>query len=326
MSIRQPFPPHGWRRFRATLLGRLLTRLAWGAFTLLCTALIIFLLLHLSGDPAQMIAGEKADQETVERIRRELGLDRPVPIQFARYIGRVCQGDLGSSTFYEQPVIDLLLARLPYTTWLALGGLVVWVGVGVPIGVWTSQHRGRWPDKLMLIVAVVTYSIPTFWLGRMMQYQFAYDWRLFPVGSIGSFWHLCLPSLTLGLAGVGYYMRLIHTNMLEVLPTEYIRTARAKGLPERVVIWKHAFRNAMLPLVTVLGLDTARLFGGVVFTEAVFSWPGLGSQVVAAIFTLDIPLVMGTVLFSAALVIVANIIVDLLYQWLDPRIGEGAAG
>lgn len=315
-----------WRRFRRSLLGRLLSRALWGAFTLLCTAAIILLLLHLSGDPAKMYAGEKADAETVERIRVQLGFDRPLHEQYARYVWRAAHGNLGRSTFYEQDVTALLLARLPYTSALALGGLLVWVGLGVPIGVWTAQHRGKLPDRAMLVVAVLTYSIPVFWLGRMLQYQLAYRWPLFPVGSVGSAAHVLLPAFTLGLAGVGYYMRLVHTNMVEVLPSEFIRTARAKGVPERAVVWKHAFRCAMLPLVTVLGLDTARLLGGVVFTEAVFSWPGLGSQVVAAVFNLDIPLVMGTVMFSAALVVVANIVVDLLYRWLDPRIrDEGGA-
>lgn len=304
------------------LLRHLAARLGWGAVTLLGTALIVFMLLHLSGDPAKMYAGEKADEATVERIRHELGFDRPLPVQFLRYVGRAARGDLGTSTFYREPVTAMLLRRLPATTALALAGLAFWVGLGVPIGVYTATQPNGAADRAALLFAVVTYSLPTFWLGRMLQHQFAYVHPWFPVGSTGTPAHLVLPALTLGLAGVGYYMRLVHTNMVEVLPSEYVRTARAKGLPETVVLWKHAFRNALLPVVTVLGLDAARLLGGVVFTEMVFAWPGIGSQAVQAIFNLDIPVVMGTVLFTATLVVAANIVVDLLYLWLDPRLRD----
>jgi peptide/nickel transport system permease protein len=309
----------------ARLVSRLGQRLAWGVVTLLGTAAIVFGLVHIGGDPAVVYAGEKADQATVERIRHEMGFDRPLPVQFVRYLGRVLHGDLGRSTFYDEPVSEMLLRRLPATTELALGGLLVWVGLGVPMGILTATRRGTWVDHTAMAVAVIVYSLPVFWLGRMLQHQFAYVHPWFPVGSIGSPAHLVLPAMTLGLAGVGYYMRLVHTNMIEVLPADYVRTARAKGLSERTVLWHHAFRNAMLPVVTVLGLDTARLLGGVVFTEAVFAWPGIGSQAVQAIFNVDLPVVMGTVLFSATLVVLANIAVDLVYQVLDPRLRDEEA-
>ncbi len=314
------------RRARArvprTLAARLAGRVGWGALTLLGTAALVFGLMHLSGDPAKLYAGEKADEATVERIRHEMGFDRPVLIQFARYVGRALRGDLGRSTMSGEPVTRMLLRRLPATAALAFAGLAVWVLVGVPVGVFTATRDGEWVDRLGLVVAVVTYSIPTFWLGRMLQHELAYRRPWFPVGGYGGAAHLVLPALTLGLAGVGYYMRLVHTNVVEVLPLDYVRTARAKGLSEPAVIWRHAFRNAMLPVVTVLGLDTAKLLGGVVFTEQVFAWPGIGSQAVQAIFSLDRPVVMGTVLMTAALVVGANLVVDLLYQWLDPRIRD----
>jgi len=310
------------RRAGRRLLGRLAARLGWGALTLLGTLILVFGLLQLSGDPAKMYAGEKADEATVERIRHELGFDRPLPEQFARYVWRACQGDLGRSTMYNEPVSAMLLRRLPATAALAAAGLAIWVLCGIPVGVYTATHAGRWQDKTWLVIAVVTYSIPTFWLARMLQHTFAYQHRWFPVGGYGTAAHLVLPALTMGLAGVGYYMRLVHTTMLEVLPAEYIRTARAKGLPEYVVVWKHAFRNALLPVVTVLGLDAAKLLGGVVFTEQVFAWPGIGSQAVAAIFNLDHPVVMGPVLLTATLVVAANVAVDLLYLWLDPRLRD----
>ncbi|MCC7491036.1 MAG: ABC transporter permease [Fimbriimonadaceae bacterium] len=309
---------------RQRRLGRqIATRLGWGALTLLGTAALLLLLLHLSGDPAKAYAGEKADEATVARIRVQMGFDRPLAVQYLRYVGRALRGDLGRSTLYDQPVAKLLWQRLPATALLAAAGLAFWVLVGVPVGIYTAVHQGRAADRLGLVVAVLSYSIPTFWLGRLLQHELA--WRLpwFPVGGYGSLAHLVLPGLTLGLAGVGYYMRLVHTSMLEVLPAEYIRTARAKGLSEWAVLWHHGFRNAMLPVVTVLGLDTARLLGGVVFTEAVFAWPGIGSQAVQAIFNLDQPLVMGTVLLTAALVVAANLVVDVLYYVLDPRIRDG---
>ena len=310
------------RLLTSPLARRLGTRLGSGAVSLLGTLVVVFGLLHLSGDPAKMYAGEKADAETVARIRHEMGFDRPLPVQFGRYVGRALQGDLGRSTVYDEPVTRMLARRLPYTAALAGAGLAVWVLLGIPVGVFTACRQGTWVDRWGLVLAVVTYSIPTFWLARLLQQEFAYRWRWFPVGSYGTPAHLVLPALTLGLAGVGYYMRLVHTTMAEVLPAEYIRTARAKGLPERTVIWHHALRNALLPVVTVLGLDAAKLLGGVVFTEEVFAWPGLGSQAVQAIFNLDYPVVMGTVLMCATLVVLANIAVDLLCGWLDPRVRE----
>lgn len=313
---------HPRRMRRGSLARRLAARLGWAAVTLLGTALLVLALLHLSGDPARMYAGEKADEETVERIRHELGFDRPFVVQYLSYVGRAVRGDLGESTMYGEPVTAMLLRRLPATALLAVAGLAVWLLLGVPVGVYTATRAGRWPDRVGLVVAVTTYSIPTFWLGRMLQHELAYRHEWLPVGGYGSAAHLVLPALTLGLAGVGYYMRLVHANMVEVLPAEFVRTARAKGLPERVVVWRHAFRNAMLPVVTVLGLDAAKLLGGVVFTEQVFAWPGIGSQAVQAIFNLDIPVVMGTVLMTAALVVFANLVVDLLYHWLDPRIRD----
>lgn len=310
--------PSSWRQ-----LGRAVgARLFWGLVTLLATAFIVFTLLNLSGDPAQAMAGEKADPETVEQIRVSMGFDRPLHVQLGRYLSRVVRGDLGESSFYRRPVAELLGQRLPFTIALAFGGLLVWVGVGVPLGVLTATRRGTWVDRTILVVSIVTYSLPTFWLGRMLQQYLAYDRPWFPVGGYGSPAHLVLPSICLGLAGVGYYARLVHTNMVEALPSDYVRTARAKGLTERVVVWRHAFRCAMLPVVTILGLDAARLLGGVVFTEAIFAWPGLGSQMVAAIPNLDIPLVLGTVLFAAALVVMSNLVVDLLYFWLDPRLRD----
>lgn len=306
------------------LLRRLATRLGWGVVSLLGTVLLVFLLLCASGDPAKAMAGEKADKATVERVRHELGFDRPKVVQLGLYLRRVARGDLGSSTFYRRPVTEMLRQRLPYTLALALGGLLVWVGVGIPLGVLTATRRGTWVDKLVLVLAVFTYSVPTFWLGRMFQHAWAYRRPWFPVGSTGSPAHLVLPALTLGLAGVGYYQRLVHTSLCEVLPAEYIRTARAKGLSESAVLWRHALRNALLPVVTVLGLDAARLLGGVVFIETIFAWPGLGSQAVQAILNLDIPVVLGTVLFSATLVVLANVVVDLLYARLDPRLRDGS--
>jgi peptide/nickel transport system permease protein len=313
---------HDWR----VLARRLATRLGWAALTLLGTVLIVFCLLHVSGDPAQTMAGEKADAAAVEQIRHEMGFDRPLPVQLGRYLWRAAHFDLGMSTVYRRPVTQLLWQRLPYTLALAAGGLLFWIGLGVPLGVWTALRRDTWVDRTCLVLAVLSLSAPTFWLGRMLQHELAYRHPWFPVGGYGSLAHLCLPSLCLGLAGVGYYMRLVHTNMLEVLPSEYVRTARAKGLGEGAVIVRHALRTALLPIVTVFGLDAARLLGGAVFTEAVFGWPGLGSQVVQAIFNLDIPLVLGTVLFTATLVVASNLVVDLVYGWLDPRVAEQGSG
>lgn len=300
---------------------RLLTRLGWAVVTLLGSSVIVFVIVHaIPADPAVTYAGPQADPETLENIREELGLDDPLWQQYLRFLGNALQGDLGRSHVTQQPVIDAILIRFPVTVALSLGGLAIWLLAGIPIGVLTAKWRDKPIDRIVLVLAMVGISLPTFWLGRMLQFHLAYRAGHFPVAGFYSWRHLILPCITLGAVGVGYYARLCHSNMVEVLNHDYIRAARAKGLSETSVLFKHALRNALIPLLTVVGMDTAALLGGVVFTETIFALPGIGSLALQAVLGMDVPMIMGTVLFAATLVVLANLSVDLLYPLIDPRI------
>lgn len=303
---------------------RILARLLWAVVTLLGTSLIVFLMAHaVPADPAAAFAGPHADRATTERIRKELGLDQPLWKQYALYVSRAARGDLGRSYVTQERITDAILTRFPTTLVLALGGLGVWLAVGIPVGVLTAKWRDTALDRAVLLLAMVGISLPAFWLGRMLQFQLAYRAGLFPVAGFYSWTHLVLPCVTLGLVGVGYYMRLIHTYMVEALSQDYVRTARAKGAAEATILFRHALPNVLIPILTVVGMDLAALLGGVVFTETIFALPGVGALAVQAVLNLDVPMIMGTVLFSAALVVAANILVDLLYGRLDPRLREG---
>lgn len=302
------------------MMQRLMKRLGWALATLIGTSLIVFLMAHaIPADPVAAFAGPQADAETRERIRKELGLDDPVWQQYFRYVGKAARGDLGRSYVTQERITDAIMTRFPTTLALSLGGMAFWLLVGIPVGVMTARWRETPFDRTVLVVAMIGISLPTFWLGRMLQFQLAYRSALFPVAGFYSWAHLILPCLTLGLVGVGWYARLVHTTMVEVLGQDYVRTARAKGKGEGSVLFRHALPNVMIPLLTAIGLDLASLLGGVVFTETVFALPGVGALSVNAVLNLDIPMIMGTVLFAAVLVVAANILVDLIYVLVDPR-------
>ncbi len=300
---------------------RLLMRLLWAALTLLGTSLIVFTMAHaVPADPTAAFAGPHADKETRERIRKELGLDDPFWVQYGRYVGRALQGNLGRSFVAHEKSSEAILVRFPSRLALSLGGLGVWLLLGVPLGVLTAKWRDSPLDRAVLVLAMIGISLPTFWLGRMLQFQLAYRGGYFPVAGLYGWQHLLLPSLTLGIVGVGYYARLVHTYMVEVLSNDYVRTARAKGASEAVLLFRHALPNVLIPLLTAVGLDVAALLGGVVFTETVFALPGVGALSVQAVLNLDVPMIMGTVLFAAVLVAGANVKVDFMYAALDPRV------
>jgi peptide/nickel transport system permease protein len=304
---------------------RILSRLLQSAVTLLGVSLLVFFITHaIPADPVAVVAGPKADKETRERIRKEMGLDDPLWQQYGRFLWHAVQGDLGKSYVTNERVTDAILIRFPSTLLLSLGGVAIWLAVGVPLGVLTAKFRDKPIDRLTLVLAMIGISLPTFWLGRLLQYQFAYRDGLLPVAGFFSWDCLILPSITLGVVGAGYYARLVHSNMVEVLNQDYIRAARARGLSEPVVLFKHALRNALIPVLTVLGLDIAALLAGVVFTESIFALPGLGALALQAVLNLDVPMIMGTVLFAGLLVVGANIVVDVVYQLVDPRIQQGA--
>lgn len=305
------------------MAARLITRLLWSAVTLLGTAVLTFVLVNaVPGDVARIIAGSKASPEVLRQVRARYHLDEPAWVRLGHYLGRLARGDLGYSFVTDQPVAQAILGRLPTTA--ALSGLAVffWMLLAVPLGVLTARYRGSWFDRGVLVLGTVTLSLPSFWLARLLQYWLSYKLGWFPVAGFRSLAHLLLPAATLALLAVGYYARLIHTHMVEVLHSPYVRAARAKGASEVAVLFKHALRNALLPVVTILGMDLAALLGGVLFVENVFALPGIGTLAVQSVFNLDVPIIMGTVMLSAVIVVAANLAVDLLYRWIDPRIKE----
>jgi peptide/nickel transport system permease protein len=302
-----------------------LRRILFGVFVLVGTSIITFAIAFLvPADPAVAMAGAKADPQTLAMIRSQLGLDRPVYIQYARYIGRAATGDLGRSYIRRESVTALILERFPATLILAISAMALALIIAIPMGMLSAAYRERAPDNLLLVLSLGLISVPVFWLGTLMLIAAALSLRSFPLGGYSGWRSLLLPSLTLALGLAGYYARILHTNLIEAMQQEYVRTARSKGLSRLRAMLKHAMANAILPLVTLAGLDLAGLLSGVVLTETVFDWPGIGRLAFDAIFNLDIPLVMGTVLFAAFLIVVANLVIDLLYAWLDPRIQLGA--
>ncbi|MEO6025796.1 MAG: ABC transporter permease [Candidatus Binatia bacterium] len=296
-------------------------RLAWAAVILLGTTAITFAILFVvPGDPARVVAGPRADAATLATIRHELGLDRSLPVQYGQYLWRLSHGDLGRSYATRQPVATTLVRRLPATAALASAGLAIAVLIGLVGALVTAPLAGTWLDRAILVASLALLSAPVFWLGMMGLYWIGFRWRLVPLGGAGSLRHLILPALVLGLGTGVYYARLLHTNLQEVLALDYIRAARARGVAPLRLVGVHALRNAGLPLLTVIGLDFASLMNGVVLTETVFHWPGLGRLAFDAVLALDVPMIMGTVLLSAGLVVVTNLAVDVLYRLVDPRI------
>ena len=300
---------------------RLIIRLFWSFVTLLGTAVLIFLLVNVvPGDVARIVAGPKASPAVLNEIRQQYHLNDPVWKRLGYYLYQLAHGDLGQSYVTDQPVAQAILSRFPVTAALAATAVVMWMLMAAPLGVLTAKYRGRWFDRSVLVAATLSLSLPAFWLARMLQYWFGFKLGWFPVAGFHGFLSLLLPGTTLALLFVGYYSRLIHTNMVDVLESPFVRNARSKGLSEANVLFRHALPNALIPVVTVLGMDVAGLLGGVLFTENVFALPGIGTLAVQSVLNLDVPMIMGTVLFSATVVVTANLMVDIVYRWIDPRI------
>lgn len=287
------------------------------------TFVMVFL---MPGDAARMYAGPRAPEETVQRIRVLWGLDQPLPVQYVRYLGRAIQGDFGQSTRDKRPVLQAVVERLPATMQLALAGFFVEILIGIPLGILAATRPGSWIDQLATVVALIGISVPQFALGLVALYLFGFVIPIFPLGGYGTPLHLVLPAIVLGVGGTAFYSRVLRNSILEVAGEDYIRTARAKGLSPNTVMIRHILRNALMPVVTLAGLDLALLLGGVVVIEAVFGWPGIGLQAWTAIRNQDTPMIMGTVLFASIAVVFLNLFVDMLYVALDPRVRLTAEG
>jgi ABC-type dipeptide/oligopeptide/nickel transport system permease component len=308
----------------------LVHRLALSVPVLFGVLLLGFLLLQLvPGDVAQVIGGPQATPEVLESIRREMGLDKPLVVQFFLYMSRVLRGDLGYSMINNTPVISELAEAVGPTAELMIACLIWSVPLGIALGTIAAVHRGKLLDRLVIAISVAGVSTPVFFIALMLIMYVGYYWEMLPfLGREGPLWtlkglaHIALPALTLGLTFIGPVARMTRTAALEVMNADYVRTARAKGLNETTVIIHHVLRNALIPVVTLIGLQAGFLLGGAVVTETIFSWPGVGRLAVGAILARDLPLAQGAILVLAVSFIVINLIVDLLYGVLDPRVGK----
>jgi peptide/nickel transport system permease protein len=303
------------------MLQYVLKRLLSTIPVLIGISLVVFFLLRaLPGDPAEVIAGEMATQEEVEAIRSQLGLDKPIYVQYAIFITKLVVLNLGKSARTGESVIVEIWSRLPNTILLALVSTAIACLWGIPAGIVSAVRHYTIADYVVMVVALFGISMPVFWLGLMLIVMFSVKLHVLPAGGIGTLRHLILPAVTLATFSTAFIARMTRSSMMDVMAQDYITTARSKGLAEKVINLKHALRNAFIPIITVIGLQFGTLLGGAVLTETVFAWPGIGRLIVDSILARDYPMVQGVVLVFALLYIMVNLIVDILYAYIDPRI------
>lgn len=301
----------------------LIQRLGQSLLTLLGLSVIVFALAHLSGDPVSLLAPPEASAEDMARLRAKLGLDKPLHTQYLIYITQAAQGDFGESIRWKTPAMGLILDRFPNTLLLSASAILFGICLAIPVGIVSAVKRGTLFDSVGKVVAIIGQSMPSFWIGILLIMAFALYFPIFPTSGIGTAAHLVLPSLTLGGYVAASMMRVTRSAMLDALDADYVRTARSKGVSEWRVIWKHAFRNAATPVLTIVALDFANILRGAVITETVFGWPGIGKLAVDAVYARDFPLVQAAVLFMGLVFLGVNLLVDLIYTRLDPRITHG---
>ncbi len=296
-------------------------RFAQSVLILLGITLVTFVLLFiLPADPARQIAGRSATADTVESIRRQLGLDLPFYQQYWRYLVNLAQGDLGRSYLQKTEVSELIASRLPASLLLMVGAIFCELAIGITLGLVAAVKRGRATDQILMVLSFICVSAPQFVVGILLLYVFAVQLGWFPIGGYGSFSHLVLPSLTLGLLGAGWYARMMRSSMLDVLRQDYVRTARAKGLGRLHILLGHALPNALLPIIAMIGIDIGIFMSGIVVVESVFGWPGIGQLAWQAIQRIDIPIIMGVTLVSAVAIVIGNLLADMIAPLIDPRI------
>jgi peptide/nickel transport system permease protein len=314
------------------MISYVIRRLMQLVIVLIGVTIITFIIMFaVPGDPAQMLAGKAATPQHIEQIRKNLGLDRPVYVQYYKFVGRLLRGDLGESYRLQRPVTDMIKENAPYTIQLAIAAVLIEM-LGIPLGIYSALRQYSFWDTSLTTAALIIWGVPVFVLGLFMQWFFGLKLNLLPLVGAGdnvgwivpanwnSFATLILPAVTLGLIEVAYISYMQRAAMLEVIRSDYIRTARAKGVSERNVVMKHAFKNAVIPVMTIAGIDLGALMGGAILTETVFSRPGIGLMIYQAIGARDLPVVAGGVLFATLVYVFANLFVDLGYAWVDPRI------
>ncbi len=296
-------------------------RLAWTIVVLWAIATLTFGAIFLSPiDPAHVYAGSRASEQVVERVREDFGLNDSIVVQYGRYMGRLVQGDLGTSFFTGKPVLTSTVDRLPRTVLLAGAAAFVMLVLGIPMGIIAALRPRSLVDRFIMGFSLVGAVIPTFVLGLLLLYFLAFKMDLFPLGGSGSFGHIILPALTLGIPGAAWYARMLRSTILNITSEDYVRNARAKGMPQRIVVGRHVMRNAIGPIITMIALDLGVFFGGVLVIEKVFGWPGLGELAWRAVGSNDIPVIMGTVLIAACFIVLLNLVADLVNAAVDPRV------
>ncbi|MBI3954028.1 MAG: ABC transporter permease [Chloroflexi bacterium] len=298
----------------------LLGRLVQSIFTILFVLLVVFVIVRLKGDPAAVMLGENRDPETYAAVRRSLHLDDPIHVQFGAFLGKVFRGDLGYSWYQRRPALEVMLERFPATLQLAGAAFFFSLLLAIPLGVVAAIKRDTIYDRGLKIFALLGQAMPTFWVGLLLIVFVAGYLGLLPAGGRGGPSHLILPAIALGWFPAAAIARLTRSAMLDVLDSDFIKMARVKGVPEQMVIWKHAVKNAAIPVVTLMGLQIAGLLSGAVVTEQVFAWPGVGWITIQSIFGRDFPVVQAAVILLAAIHIAANLVVDIVYVYLDPRV------
>jgi peptide/nickel transport system permease protein len=310
------------------MIGAIVRRAGWMIAVVWFVVTATFVVtVAIPADPARTLLGPHATAEAIERVRAHYCLDRGAVARYGCWIARVAHGDLGQSYRSQRAVTEIIADRVWPTAQLALAAIALQLAIGVPLGMLAATRRRRWADHGVAVLGVVGQSAPSFFVGTLLLYLFAYRWGWFPIAGYGAggldrLAHLVLPAMTLAAVGIAYYSRAVRSELIEVLGEDYVRTARAKGLPERTVIGRHALRNALGPLAALVGLDLGILLGGAVVVEFIFAWPGLGREVLQAILEVDLPLILGVVMVSAIAIAVANLVVDIVQLWLDPRLRE----
>lgn len=303
------------------MLRYLVARLGLAVFVVIAVLSMTFFMLYLSGDPAQLFLSELGgEQKDIDEVRRALGYDRPVPVQYLDFMSRAIRGDFGNSIRSSQPAMSLLLPRLPYTAVLAVTALSISLVVAVPAGVLAAMRRRTVADRVAILVAVLGQSVPSFVVGIMLILIFAVWLRWLPVAGGSSPQHIILPAITLSLLPMARIARITRTSMLEVITLDYVTTARSKGLAENTILRRHVLRNAALPVLTIVGLQLGTMLTGAVVVETIFGWPGIGLFAVQSLLNKDVPLVQATVAVASTMIVFINLVVDLLYAWADPRI------
>jgi peptide/nickel transport system permease protein len=303
------------------MLRYIIQRLAWMAILLAGVSALTFLLVFaMPGDPALALVGGRASKDSIEQVRKQYSLDQPIQVQYARYMGRLLRGDLGDSYYSRQPVAKALLTRFPATAMLAGSIILVAVAIGIPLGIIGALKSNSPIDRGLMIAQLLAISMPSFLFGLLLLYLFAFQFKLLPVGGYGSLKQLILPTLSVALPWSGWYAIILRSNMLEAISNDYVRTAYAKGLSQRSAALRHMLPNAILPVITMVGMDLAGLLTGIALVEYIFNWPGIGWQTLQAAQRLDVPMIMGSVLFGALIIGLANLAVDLLYTMIDPRV------